>query len=436
MSATTAAKTDIFGQSIPSVEQIEAITISVNSGERPRIAFKDQLEPHLEKNDAATCLVAGLGLYILGDYAAAAAKLEKAKDSQQKCMYLARALRRMGRYDDAMAALDKARGQQVDQLKVTLERTAIMRHAGRFNDAAKELKSCANFERISAEYHYQTGRLKDAQGFYDEAMTQYRAAIELEPSHQRALFHLAYDCDLRGDDEDAIEYYQKVTSHSPIYTSALLNLAILYEDNGEFENAAKCVNTVLKSHPNHPRALLFKKDIDSSKTMFYDEERERKMDRRNQILEIPISDFELSVRSRNCLRKMNIRTIGDLLRTSETELLAYKNFGETSLTEIKSILGSKNLRLGMAIEDKTLAPQKSPVAAVSASDELLNKTIEDFEMSVRVKKCLQRLNLHTIGDIVSRTEAELLGCKNFGVTSLNEIKQKLTALGLSLRSLD
>ena len=335
-----------------------------------------------------------------------------------------------------MAALDKARGQQVDQIKVTLERTATLRHAGRFADAAKELKSCANFERISAEYHYQAGRLKDAQGFYDEAMAQYSTAIELEPSHQRAIFHLAYNCDLRGDDEDAIEYYQQIASHSPVYTSTLLNLAILYEDSGEFEKAAKCVDTVLRSHPNHPRALLFKKDIDSSMTMFYDEERDRKMDRRNQILEIPISDFELSVRSRNCLRKMNLRTIGDLLRTNETELLAYKNFGETSLSEIKSILASKNLRLGMAIEDKTLAPQKSSANAASASDELLNKTINDFEMSVRVKKCLQRLNIHTIGDIVSRTEAELLGCKNFGVTSLNEIKQKLSASGLSLRSLD
>jgi DNA-directed RNA polymerase subunit alpha len=351
-------------------------------------------------------------------------------------MYLARAMSRVGQYDDAMAAFDKARGQQVDQIKVTLERIATLRCAGRLNDAAKELKSCANFERISAEYHYQAGRLKDVQGLYDEAMTHYRAAIELEPSHQRAMFHLAYDCDLRGDDDDAIDFYRQITSHSPVYTSSLLNLAVLFEDRGEYEIAIKCVNTVLKSHPNHPRASLFKKDIESSMTMFYDEERERKLDRRNQILEIPISDFELSVRSRNCLRKMNIRTIGDLLRTSETELLAYKNFGETSLSEIKSILNSKNLRLGMAIEDKSLALQKPAANTASASDELLNKTVEDFEMSVRAKKCLHRLNIHTIGDIVSHTEAELLGCKNFGVTSLNEIKLKLGELGLSLRSLD
>src|SRR5271166_2622684 len=46
-----------------------------------------------------------------------------------------------------------------------------------------------------------------------------------------------------------------------------------------------------------------------------------------QLLEIPVTDFQLSVRSRNCLRKMNIRTLGDLTRTTEAALLASKNFG-------------------------------------------------------------------------------------------------------------
>jgi DNA-directed RNA polymerase subunit alpha len=434
--AAAVSKIDLFGGTIPSMEQIGELAMFVHSSESARIAFSEHLEPYLEKNDAATCLAAGIGLYILGDFNSAIAKLEKAKDSQQKCMHLGWALRRVNRYDESLAALDKARNQHADQIKVTLERTATLRHAGRLDEAAKELKSCANFERISAEYHYQLGRLKDAQGSYEDAITNFRTAFELEPTHHRALFHLAYDCDLRGDDEDAIEYYKQIASHSPVYTSALLNLAVLHEDRGEYEQAAQCVEIVLKSHPNHSRALLFRKDIDSSMTMLYDEERERKLDRRNQILEIPISDFELSVRSRNCLRKMNIRTIGDLLRTSEAELLSYKNFGETSLSEIKGILNSKGLRLGMAVEDKTLAAPKTPANPGGASEELLNKTVEEFEMSVRVRKCLQRLNIRTIGDIVSRTEAELLGCKNFGVTSLNEIKQKLTSLGLSLRSLD
>ena len=80
--------------------------------------------------------------------------------------------------------------------------------------------------------------------------------------------------------------------------------------------------------------------------MIFDEEKEMKKSQRHQILETPISDFELSVRSRNCLRKMNILTIGDLLSISEAELLSYKNFGETSLKEIKAILDSKLLHLG------------------------------------------------------------------------------------------
>ncbi|GAF77216.1 unnamed protein product, partial [marine sediment metagenome] len=58
------------------------------------------------------------------------------------------------------------------------------------------------------------------------------------------------------------------------------------------------------------------------------------------------------------------------------------------------------------------------------------------QLSVRARKCVQKLNLRTIGELTYKTEAELLGVKNFGVTSLNEINKALTNLGLSLRSLD
>ena len=84
--------------------------------------------------------------------------------------------------------------------------------------------------------------------------------------------------------------------------------------------------------------------------MYYDEEAEKGYTVLKQLLEIPVTDFELSVRSRNCLRKMNIRTLGDLTRTTEAALLASKNFGETSLSEIKEMMTSKGLRLGMALE--------------------------------------------------------------------------------------
>ena len=235
-----------------------------------------------------------------------------------------------------------------------------------------------------------------------------------------------------------IDYYRQIASSSPVHVNALLNLAVLYEDNGDYDKASKCVDMVLEIHPNHKRAILFSKDIESSKTMFYDEEKEKKKTRKSQILETPISDFELSVRSRNCLKKMKIETLGDLLNISEVELLSYKNFGETSLREIKTILEPKNLSLGMSLEDKQLPSSDIPDHAVIADEDegLRNKPIDDLQLSVRARKCIQKLNLRTIGELTHKTEAELLGCKNFGVTSLNEIKKSLQGLGLSLRSLD
>ncbi|MHC4556618.1 MAG: tetratricopeptide repeat protein [Planctomycetota bacterium] len=299
-------------------------------------------------------------------------------------------------------------------------------------------QTCANFENVSAEYHYQLARLQEAQGLYEQATDNYKTALELSPNYQRALFHLAFRCDLSGDEEAAIDYYKQITSSSLVYVSALLNLAVLYEDNGQLDKATQCVDTVLETHPNHQRAIMFKKDIESSKTMFYDEEKEERKTRKNQILETPISDFELSVRSRNCLKKMKIDTIGDLMNITEVELLSYKNFGETSLREIKAILEPKGLYLGMALEEKQLssAEMSDHTDTEDQEEGLRNKTVDDLQLSVRARKCLQKLNLRTIGEVTSRTEAELLGCKNFGVTSLNEIKKALGDLGLSLRSLD
>jgi DNA-directed RNA polymerase subunit alpha len=196
------------------------------------------------------------------------------------------------------------------------------------------------------------------------------------------------------------------------------------------------VDKVLESHPNHQRAILFKKDIESSKTMVYDEEKEKKKTHKNQLLETPISDFELSVRSRNCLKKMNIETVSDLLNITETELLSYKNFGETSLREIKAILETKGLRLGMALEEKRFSSEEIPDRSIETDQGLLNKSVDDLQLSVRSRKCVQKLNVRTIDELTQKTEAELLGCKNFGVTSLNEIKRILANLGLSLRRLD
>jgi len=429
---------DLFTKDIPSMEEIQKLSDYVHSSESSHLNFSEQLEKNIPKGGQKASFSTGIGLYIVGRYSEAAEKLEKAKDCQEKFIYLAFALKRIGKFKEAIENLNKSVDYGATALNITLEKGATYRLASDFDSAAKELRTASNFENVSAEYHYQLARLQESQGFYEEAKDNYTAALELSPNHQKALFRLAYRCDLSGDEDAAIDYYKQIASGNQTYVSALLNLAVLYEDRGELNKASQCIDSVLKFHPNHQRAILFKKDVESSKTMFYDEEKEEKKTLKNQILETPISDFELSVRSRNCLKKMNILTLVDLLNISEVELLSYKNFGETSLREIKSLLDGKGLHLGMALEEKHLASAESADLDISEDEdeELLNKTIDDLQLSVRSRKCLQKLSLHTLGELTRKTEAELLGCKNFGVTSLNEIKKVIGNLGISLRILD
>ncbi len=63
---------------------------------------------------------------------------------------------------------------------------------------------------------------------------------------------------------------------------------------------------------------------------------------------------------------------------------------------------------------------------------MLNKSVEELELSVRANNCLRNANITTIGELVQKTEAELMKTKNFGKKSLQEIKDELTRLGLSL----
>lgn len=71
-------------------------------------------------------------------------------------------------------------------------------------------------------------------------------------------------------------------------------------------------------------------------------------------LRLPISELELSVRSSNCLRDADIKTIADLVKKPQEEMLAFKNFGKKSLTEIEDLLSGMGLKLGMNIDTKKL----------------------------------------------------------------------------------
>jgi DNA-directed RNA polymerase subunit alpha len=76
----------------------------------------------------------------------------------------------------------------------------------------------------------------------------------------------------------------------------------------------------------------------------------------NEHLDKSVEELELSVRSYNCLKNANIRTIRELVQRTEAEMLKTKNFGRKSLTEIKEILQSMGLGLGMRL-DQPVQPE-------------------------------------------------------------------------------
>jgi DNA-directed RNA polymerase subunit alpha len=82
--------------------------------------------------------------------------------------------------------------------------------------------------------------------------------------------------------------------------------------------------------------------------------------------------------------------------------------------------------------EETLETTEEPAErGVSQMNEVLNRSVEELELSVRSYNCLKNANIQTIGDLVQKTEAEMLRTKNFGRKSLNEIKGILENLGLS-----
>ncbi len=297
--------------------------------------------------------------------------------------------------------------------------------------------SVSSINERAAEEYYRRGQESEQTGIHEKAVEFYERSLNENPDHEMAAFRLAVLYDRRAEDAKAIELYERICTSPPVHLNALMNLAVLYEDNNHYDEAHRCLDAVLRTNPNHVRARLYMRDVESARSMHYDDDLDGRSDRRSAVLNVPVTDFELSVRSRNCLKKMNIRTLGDLLKTTEQELLSYKNFGETSLNEIKALLAQKGLRLGQAAEEaKGGVPRPAAAVEGNVPPETLAKSVGDMELSVRSRKALQRLNINTLGELASRTEDELLGCKNFGQTSLNEIKQQLATFGVGLRRLE
>ncbi|MHC4941883.1 MAG: tetratricopeptide repeat protein [Planctomycetota bacterium] len=375
------------------------------------------------------------GLAILGLYELAEPKLEALKDLPMAACLLGRIYLETKREAEAVQIFKQIHERVPEVSAYHFLYAGALEAAEDVDGFRRELEKLEATESGQPDTLYFQGIAAERNGEYEEAKSLFLKALEINPNHASSLFRLAFRVDLEGHDDEAMDYYKRCIESAPSNVAALTNMGVLYEDAERYEEATNCFQLVELIYPTDERARIYSRDAEASKVMYYDEEKEKKEDKQAQILRIPVTDFELSVRSRNCLSKMNIRTLGDLIAKTEAELLAFKNFGETSLQEIKGILSSKGLRLGMITPDtdelpKFLEPVKT---TTSSNDSILNKPLEELDLSVRSRNCLTFLQIKTLGQLADTTEQQLLSCKNFGQTSLNEIRKKLTDYGLSLK---
>jgi DNA-directed RNA polymerase subunit alpha len=95
------------------------------------------------------------------------------------------------------------------------------------------------------------------------------------------------------------------------------------------------------------------------------------------------------------------------------------------------VRGHLDIFIGVKDMEETLA-RPAAEEAITESNKNLLRSVNELELSVRAANCLKNANIKTIADLVQKTEADMLRTKNFGKKSLNEIKEILTEMGLSL----
>ena len=387
---------------------------------------------------------AGIGAYLLGQHAIAERLLSGVSDDGTALYILAMAQLSLTKYKEAEQNLTAAAKAGFDAVECTLKKAGALRMQGKLDLAEAALKQAGLEGARRADYSYQMGCILSDKGDTYGAIEYFERAVDMDSHHGQALFRLAGENARYGNDNEAIRLYEQALSRPPYHLGALMNLGLLYEDKGNYAASAFCFRRVLAYDPTHERAKMYMQDIEATSEMYYDDDMARNEARLAQLLSRPVTDFELSVRSRNCLASMNIVTLGDLTKITEGELLEGKNFGETSLVEIRELMTAHGLQIGQNLQPAKvkdvfagtatasfgfIAPDLSP-----QEQAMLSRPVSDLNLSVRARKCMARLAITTLSELVQRSPDELLATKNFGVTSLNEIRQQLAEMSLKLRN--
>lgn len=389
-------------------------------------AFESGETLKLTKREAPKRL--GIGLWMDGRLEQAENTLRKFTDAVSR-YFTAQCLLSRNKPTEARYVLEKipVKGRP-SHAEAAIGRT--LRLEGKPIEAADYLRRLINRHSDGAELHYELGMCRYESGEYETAAEAFDEALHVDPDHRGAMFSLAYLLYQRGGDEEAIELYEKCAGMKPVHIGAVANLALIYEDMARYDESTFWLQKLHEAEPSDEKLEMFSRFASSCTNMYYDDERQRQIVRRERLLAMSIDDFELSIRSRKCLEEMSIKTLGDLVSKTESELLAFNNFGETSLTEVKSILRQK----GLTLKEEAPAGEAAGLAASGISkNEAMDLSLDEAGLSTRVRKCLEGRKIKTLNEVCGKDEKMLLEIRDFGRASLRELKKKLSYYDLSLK---
>jgi DNA-directed RNA polymerase subunit alpha len=123
-----------------------------------------------------------------------------------------------------------------------------------------------------------------------------------------------------------------------------LSLEVFTDASISPEEAITYAGQILRDHIN----LFIKFEVEEDTEGFEDEDPD--ILKKRNLLKMSIDELELSVRSYNCLSDAKVKTIGDLVRKKESEMLKFRNFGKKSLAELNKVLKEKGLEFGMDVD--------------------------------------------------------------------------------------
>jgi DNA-directed RNA polymerase subunit alpha len=440
--------TDLLFNDQLTADEIRSLSDHVRADEEFRSEVDDvydEFEQHHEEfssDNRAIVRKATLG-WILGNSLEAVELLDGVQPSRESNVVLALAHKELGNYHEALELFEEAYETVKEQdgprgylLSDLVECYLQLNQLSEAHDLVEEEKG--EFED-DPNIPYLQGFINELEGRPQDALEKYQEALELDENHIPTLFRKAILIDRQADqlvdaDQEPEEYaqsiYEKIMDLSPSYEGPVMNLGVLYEDQEEYEDAQECYQMVLNEQPNDEIAEMYYGDAEASMNLSFREERMRQRLEVGRILNKALSEFDFPQRIMDAFDQLNAETLGDLIQCSEDQLLACNNFGQYSLDRVKDFLDEHDLSLSQSNRNKvTLKPGPPPEEV----DDILRKQIEDFDWSARSKRAMKRLSIYNLKDLVEHTEEELLDCQNFGETSLQEVKDTLSELGLSLK---